>query len=174
MRSLPSGSSAAAAPLRAAIYDRAAAAARATAGEAERRAAEMIADAERQASAIADRAVEAGRTAAQADAAQRSARERRRAHELQLAARESLRRDLEARVLALAVELRTGQEYPRLMDALRGEVSTLLGPEATIEEHPDGGVVASLGARRVDLSLPSLARATLESMSGEVAELWTT
>ncbi len=48
----------------------------------------------------------------------------------------------------------------------------MLGPDASTEEHPDGGIVATSGTRRLDLSLPSLATATLASMTGEVSELW--
>jgi vacuolar-type H+-ATPase subunit E/Vma4 len=49
----------------------------------------------------------------------------------------------------------------------------LLGPEATVAESPEGGVIAEAGSRRLDLSLPVLAARTLESMTQEVRELWT-
>ncbi len=172
MRSLPPTAVDALTPLRTAIASRAVATARAREDEAARQGRTLWDEAQSEAAAITHRAVEAGTKAALSDAAQRSARERRRAHEVRLAGRESLRRDLERRVLDMTARLREDPEYPRMLEALRAEARAVLGDGAVIDEHPDGGVVASLGPRRLDLSLPSLATATLESMSGEVAELW--
>jgi len=48
----------------------------------------------------------------------------------------------------------------------------VLGAEATVTEHPAGGVVAQIGSRGLDLSLPALAARTLDEMSLEVSQLW--
>ncbi len=172
MRPLPARSLESLTPLSDEIRARAEASAQASHDDASRRSAALLADANREAESIARHAVDAGTAAARSDAAQRSARERRRAHELRLAGREAVRRDLEERVVARATALRTDPEYPRLLDALRSHARAVLGPEAATREHPDGGIVATSGTRRLDLSLPSLARATLESMTEEVSELW--
>ncbi|WP_062203665.1 hypothetical protein [Demequina salsinemoris] len=160
-------------PLRADILARARADSERLDAEAEQRAAAMVAEADREAAAIASRAIDAGVAAAEADAALRSARERRRAHELRLAGRESLHHDLEAAVLERASELKASADYPALLAALEARATALLGPEATVTEDPEGGIVAVHGARRLDLTLPALARATIESMAGEVSGLWT-
>ncbi|WP_084125572.1 hypothetical protein [Demequina sp. NBRC 110054] len=172
MKPLPPRSAEQLVPLRADILARARAAAEQVRAEADESAATMLADAEREAEGIVTRAAESGASTARSDAALRSARERRRAHELRLAGRESLRGDLESAVLARAAALRDSPDYPHMLEALRARAAALLGPEATLTEHPDGGIVATQGARRLDLTIPTLARATLESMAGEVSALW--
>ncbi|EKX65016.1 hypothetical protein STRIP9103_07529 [Streptomyces ipomoeae 91-03] len=41
-----------------------------------------------------------------------------------------------------------------------------------MSEHADGGVVARVPGRRVDLSLTALADRALDRMGGEVRSLW--
>ncbi|MDN4477520.1 hypothetical protein QQX10_08105 [Demequina sp. SYSU T00039] len=172
MRSLPTGSAPSLAPLRDRIHAQAEGVVRACERKSAEEAAITLAEARRDADAITERAVQAGEAAARSDAAQRSARRRRAAHELDLAGRESLRREIEDRVVARARMLRTYPAYPRLLASLRERAREMLGPDAAIEEHPDGGVVAASGTRRLDLTLPALARAALGSPSEEVSALW--
>ncbi|WP_062316673.1 hypothetical protein [Demequina maris] len=173
MSTLAPGADASLAPLRATIRARAEAAAREADAEAESRARRLLDDAHGEAEAIVRRAVEAGTAAARSDAALRSARARRTAHERELRGREDLRRRLEARVLERASALRNDPGYPGLRDALADRARAVLGPEAVVEAAPEGGIVATAGTRMLDLRLPVLARATLDSMSDEVAALWT-
>lgn len=48
----------------------------------------------------------------------------------------------------------------------------LLGAGAEVTEHADGGVVAQVPGRRVDLSLTALADRALDGMGAEVRSLW--
>ena len=59
-----------------------------------------------------------------------------------------------------------------LLDALRARVRAELGPDATVREHPDGGLVAEAPGRRLDLSLPALADDAVDALGGAAAALW--
>jgi hypothetical protein len=48
----------------------------------------------------------------------------------------------------------------------------LLGPEARITPHADGGVVAVVSGRRADLSLTALATRALDRAGAEAEFLW--
>lgn len=150
---------------------------------AEKQAAELREDARRQASALLDAAkAEAaeilataameGEAAARSEAALRSARARRQAHELVLAQRSSLRLELHRRVREAAAGLKSDPRYAKLVTRLTEQCGELLGPDATVSESPEGGVVAEAGSRRLDLSLPVLAEISLDSIPG-ARELWT-
>ena len=110
---------------------------------------------------------------ARSGAALRSARVRRQGHETVLARQNALRLELRRQVRESAAALRTDPRYPPLLTRLTEQSHALLGPDATVAESPDGGVVAEAGSRRLDLSLPTLATRTLESMTQEVRQLWT-
>ncbi|MDQ0210434.1 hypothetical protein BMF89_01470 [Arthrobacter sp. SRS-W-1-2016] len=150
---------------------------------AEKQAAELRDDARRQvkalveaataeAAAILAAAAQEGESAARSEAALRSARVRREAHELVLAQRNSLRLELHRRVREAAVGLTSDPRYAKLMARLTDQCLELLGRDAVVSESPEGGVVAEAGSRRLDLSLPVLAGMTLESDPGARA-LWT-
>ncbi|WP_312183094.1 hypothetical protein, partial [Arthrobacter sp.] len=102
----------------------------------------------------------------------RSARSRRRAGRIVLSREEELRGQLRSQVLAEAGQLRRDPRYPRLLDALRNQARTLLGPDARLEEAPSGGITGVLGSRSVDLSLPALAESALDRHAKEVRDLW--
>lgn len=149
---------------------------------AEKQAAEYRDDARRQATALLEAAraeaagilaaaAKEGEAAARSESALRSARARREAHELVLAQRRSLRLELHRRVREAAAGLTSDPRYAGLMAWLTEQCRELLGPEATVSESPDGGVVAEAGSRRLDLSLPVLAEITLDLMPEE-SELW--
>lgn len=141
--------------------------------EAARRQAEEIRGASRaEAEEIRRRAGTEGREAARTEALLQSARTRRQAGGTVLSREEDLRSRLRREVLAETARLRTDPRYPRLLDALREQALGLLGPGARVEEAPDGGITGSLGSRSVDLSLPALAEAALDSHAKEVRSLW--
>ena len=172
MSSLPRSAAAALEPIRAAIGQAAEERARQILDEAAREAEEIRSRARTEAQGITGRADADGRAAARTEAALRSARSRRRAGRLVLSREEELRGQLRSRVLAEAGQLRSDPRYPRLLDALREQARELLGPEARLEEAPDGGITGALGSRSVDLSLPALAEAALERHTKEVRDLW--
>ncbi|WP_048820688.1 hypothetical protein, partial [Streptomyces ipomoeae] len=99
-------------------------------------------------------------------------RARREARSRTLAARreayEGLRRDAAERVRAL----RRTDGYVSLRKRLEHRARVLLGSGAEVSEHADGGVVARVPGRRVDLSLTALADRALDRMGGEVRSLW--
>ncbi|AZQ39446.1 hypothetical protein EJ357_43445 [Streptomyces cyaneochromogenes] len=143
----------------------------------------LLARAEREAAALLDQArAEAGtilddaRRQGEADGAD-AARDRlvgarREARSRTLAARresyEELRREPAERVR----ELRRADDYPSLRERLEHRARVLLGPAAEVTGHADGGVVAQVPGRRIDLSLTALADRALDRMGGEVRSLW--
>jgi vacuolar-type H+-ATPase subunit E/Vma4 len=72
-----------------------------------------------------------------------------------------------------ATALAETAEYEALRARLADRAREQLGPQALLVESPDGGIVASAGNERVDLSLPALADRALERSGPEVAALWT-
>lgn len=173
MAGLPSRSAPALAPVRRSLLAAARKEAADLRSEAAARAPALVEAARFDADRILSAAAQDGAAAARSQAVLRSARARRQAHEIVLTRRNVLRRDLQRQVRESALELRTDPRYPRLLARLTERSHALLGPEATVAEAPEGGVVAELGSRRLDLSLPALAAVTLESMTQEVSELWT-
>ena len=124
-----------------------------------------------EAAAILAAATTEGEEAARSEAALRSARARRQAHELVLAQRDSLRREIHRRVREAAAGLTADPRYPGLRARLTEQCRQLLGPDARVSESPEGGVFAEAGPRRLDLSLPVLAEIVLDAMP-VVRELW--
>jgi cell division septum initiation protein DivIVA len=170
---LPDGSDAALAHVRTALQDAARESATRIAEDAAEQAAAMVAEAQREADRLRAAAAENGAAAARSEAALRSARVRRQAHEIVLARQSALRSELQRQVRNAATALRGDPRYPELVDRLGDQCRAVLGPETTVTESVDGGVVARSGTRRLDLSLPVLAVGTLESMAGDVSALWT-
>ena len=68
--------------------------------------------------------------------------------------------------------LRRTDDYAALRERLERLARALLGPDAEVTGHPEGGVVARAPGRRVDLSLPALADRALDRLGGEVRALW--
>ena len=59
-----------------------------------------------------------------------------------------------------------------LQTRLAERARSTLGADAVITESADGGSLAHLGSRRLDLSLPTLALGTLNAMAAELSTLW--
>ena len=173
MIGLPHASDEALAPVRAALHtaaERRADLLRQDAGE---QATALLTAARDEAAGIIAAAVSEGEASARVDADLRSARVRRRAHEIVLAQQSALRSELQQQVRAAAVNLRQDAGYPALLAVLTERCRAVLGAGATVSEDPAGGVVAQAGSRRLDLSLAALAARTLEEMSPQVNRLWT-
>lgn len=173
MTTLPARSAAALVPVREALLEDARARAEQLRRDARDQADAVLAVARHDADAIhADAAADGERTA-RSDAALRSARVRRQAHDSVLAARNAIRLELYRQVTESASALRTDPRYPELMARLTARSRAGLGPDAVVSPSPHGGVVARSGSRHLDLSLPTLATQALESMAREVRTLWT-
>ena len=172
MTGLPQGSDQMLAPVREALLTAANDRAGLLRQDAREQARTILADARDEAARITSAAVSEGEASARTDAALRSARVRRQAHEIVLAQQNALRRDLQQQVREAAVNLRKDASYPTLLAVLTERCRDVLGAEATVTEDAAGGVVAQIGSRSLDLSLPALAARTLDEMSLEVSQLW--
>jgi vacuolar-type H+-ATPase subunit E/Vma4 len=155
-------------PLRAALFRRAREAA-----------ADLRADAERQARAIVDAAEQQAaarlaqvRSEGEAVAAQLEAQERGRSHQaargVVLAAQRAVYDDVRSQTRDRVRELLADPErYQELAETLRRE----LGQDAAISEHPGGGVLAEApDGRRIDASVDVLVDRALSNLALE--QLW--
>ena len=102
---------------------------------------------------------------------QRIANTRADAHDAVLSARARTHDRLVEAAHAAAMNMRHDPRYPALLDHFEAVAREQLGDDAVIERDPlsRGGIVAELGSRRVDYSLPRLADRALEVLADEVA-----
>jgi vacuolar-type H+-ATPase subunit E/Vma4 len=173
MNTLPVGSDTALAPLREALVE----AARVRVDEIEH-AARVDAEAalkaaNRERGRIRDEAGAEGIREATAAAALVSARGRRAADERLLAQREAIRSELGDRVRVAVATLTTDSRYPDILEHLTARAQRILGPTAVVTVHEEGGVTAAAGTHTLDLTLSTLAAHKLDTMSTELASLWT-
>jgi vacuolar-type H+-ATPase subunit E/Vma4 len=145
---------------------------------------QMVADAEGEATRILKRAHDtARRVIEQARAAGESAAAAVVA-EQGTALRRGLRRELlttqdnayqQWRRLGRQAVLRLRDEpgHSQRRDMLRKTAYAVLGADARVSDAPDGGVVAELDHRRLDLSLSAIAERALDRIAPEVDGLWT-
>jgi vacuolar-type H+-ATPase subunit E/Vma4 len=136
---------------------------------------EVVAAAKTEADAEVERARHRAALSATAHADQILARVSNDAHRVELDTQEELRRELIDDVHTSARDIRRDPRYPALLDHLESLARSQLGAGAIIERdpHPDGGIVAVAGSRRVDYRLPVLANRALDTLADDVAELWT-
>ena len=134
---------------------------------------ELLADARRTADEILDTARADGEAEATAAVNVRLAQSRRDARRSMLTAQRELYDELRQRCRAAATALAEGPGYEELRAHLVERALAQLGSDATVTDCADGGVLASAGDRRLDLTLPTLAERALERSGAEVAELWT-
>jgi vacuolar-type H+-ATPase subunit E/Vma4 len=137
-----------------------------------REAAALLDQARAEARAILDEARRQGESDGADAARDLLVRARREARSRALAARresyDELRREAAERVR----ELRGTDGFASLRERLEHRARVLLGAGAEVSEHADGGVVARVPGRRVDLSLTTLADRALDRMGAEVRSLW--
>jgi hypothetical protein len=98
---------------------------------------------------------------------------RRRAQEIVLAAQRGLYEQLKDQSRAAALALQADPGYPEMMRTLTRRARGALGTGARITQSRQGGLVATSGSLRLDLTLPVLADRALEDLGGEVRRLWT-
>lgn len=146
-------------------------------------AADLVAAAEREAEETVERArqeADAARAEARAQGAADAesvlvwarTRSRREARGTVLAARQEAYQELRRRVRAQVTGLRDHPGYPALLHRLEAQAREALGPDARVEEAPEGGVLATSATRRFERTLPDLAEEALASLEAELAELW--
>jgi len=172
-RPLSAAADAALEPVRVALL----AAARAEAAEVARQAEVQSSRLREEARCAADRMIADARAAGEATAtaalAVRLARSRREARRSALSAQHGLYEELRRRCRQAAASIAGTAEYELLRRRLVDRAREQLGMEADVVDSPDGGILASVGSRRVDLSLPALADRALARSGPEVAALWT-
>jgi vacuolar-type H+-ATPase subunit E/Vma4 len=159
-------------PVRAELLRAARADAAARLTRAEQDAGAVLDEARARAAAILDEAREQGEADGTAAARAARTRARRTARSRELALRAELYQQLRARVTERVRNLRDAPDHPALRERLTTLARRLLGPEATVVDHPDGGVLGRSEGRRVDLSLGALAVRTLDRAGREVETLW--
>lgn len=149
--------------------------------EAERLLAEVDAETDAaiaRAQAEADAITADARAQGEADAAgvlvAERARARRQARAVVLAAQREAYEELRSRVRRELPLLRADPAYVAWTDRLRDELRAVLGPEAVVTEHPEGGVVGETPGRRVASTLTGLADRALDALGSDVERLWST
>ncbi|HEX6577766.1 MAG TPA: hypothetical protein VF082_05305 [Jiangellaceae bacterium] len=171
---LPAGAGAALDPVRAALLSQSRSDAGTVLAEARQHAEHERAAAGERAAQILQAGRDEGERQAGAAAASQLRRRRREARDTLLAAQRSLYDDLRRRCHEAATALREAPDYPVLLRHLTEHAGAILGPDASIHESGNGGVVAEAGSRRLDLSLPTLVDDELDRLGEEVRQLWTT
>ncbi|BFV55357.1 hypothetical protein KCMC57_up04610 [Kitasatospora sp. CMC57] len=138
--------------------------------EARRDADRTLAAATREAEAILGRARQDGAADGRAAARQDLTRARGVARNAELAVRGAAYAELRRRITARLREL--CEADPAYGERLAARARSLLGPDARVVDHPDGGVLATAPGRVVDLGLPAVADRSLERMGAEAEVLW--
>jgi vacuolar-type H+-ATPase subunit E/Vma4 len=162
------------APLRTALLSDAEANAESVAMDAAARAAREVSDAQAEVSALVDHARAEAETAARREAMRVVGRARSEGRALRLTAQRDVYDELRERTFASVQELRSEPVYSRLLDRLDGIARAQLGPSAAVEVDPPvvGGIRASSGPRRIDLTLPTLAERCLARLGTDLERLW--
>ncbi|MFH8475749.1 hypothetical protein [Streptomyces sp. NPDC018000] len=88
------------------------------------------------------------------------------------AARREAYEELHRQVTERFRALRYTADYPGVLDRLERRARQLLGPDATVAEHPDGGVIAHTAGRRSDFTLDALAARALDRLGADAEALW--
>jgi vacuolar-type H+-ATPase subunit E/Vma4 len=169
---VPAGQLAALAPVRAAMLRRAAGQADWILADARRQAEAIVGQARRDASDAVSRGRAAGRAQAAPMRAAELSRGGRQARSIVLSAQRDARDELTGRVRATVAGLRDEPGYGLLRERLTRLALLAAGPQATVAEHPAGGVVAQAPGVLVDCSLPRLADRAVAALGGQVARLW--
>jgi len=79
--------------------------------------------------------------------------------------------ELSARIRSAVRELRDDPGYGEIRERLAALALAAAGPEASITEHPDGGVLAEGPGISVDCSLPRLADLAVVALGPRIREL---
>lgn len=169
---LPAGSAAALAPVQSKLRAQAEADAQTRLDQARHQADQIRAEAQARAAGILADSRAEGEEQARAAVAARVVRRRREARDVVLSVRRELYDELRRASRDAARALCDDPDYPEILRRLTERAVAAMGPEASVQESPDGGVVAQAGSRRFDLSLPVLAEREVDRLGAEVERLW--
>jgi hypothetical protein len=159
------------APVRAALLSDASAEAGQLLARARNAADALVGQARRDAASKISQAREEGRTQAAPFARAELSRGRREARTIMLGAQLHARADLESRIRSAITGLKDEPGYGQLRGWLSELALQAAGPDATVSEHPVGGVVARAPGVLVDCSLPRLAQRAIEALGPRITEL---
>lgn len=132
-----------------------------------------IAEARHEADELVERARSEGAALADALIARKRAVVRRETGAIMLNAQRAVLEELDARVRAAVLDLRAAPDYPQLLEGLTGRARAQLGEEAVVTKDPHdlGGVIAEVGGRRLDYTLPALAARALDGFGDTIESL---
>ncbi|MFH8680755.1 hypothetical protein [Streptomyces lydicus] len=142
--------------------------------DARRDAAAVLAAAHAQAGALLREARRQGEAEGSRAAAAAVARARRTSRNDLLEAKARVRDALRRRVAEQVRQCRNEPTWAAARDRLVRRVRLALGADATVSEHPEGGVVGTAPGRTVDLSLDAMAARALDRAGAEIESLWET
>lgn len=140
--------------------------------DAQREADRIIAEASDTARTVAEKACAAGEAAGTRAAAAEMASLRRALRQEVLSAQDDAYRRWRQHAVEAVLRLREEPNFATWQGALRKTARVALGDDARVVEDPDGGVVAELGRRRLDLSLPAIAERALDQIAPQADGLW--
>jgi len=143
----------------------------------------MLAQADAEATAIAEDATararqirESAESLGEADAAAtlrtERTRARRRARQLLLRAQCDVYDELRRAALEKAATLRQEASYSRALERLTARARDVLGSDATVTEHPSGGVVAEANGRHLSFTVECLVDEAISSLGADLQGLW--
>ena len=161
-------------PVRAGLLDRAGSEAGRLLAEVDAETAAVIARAEAEADAIRAESRAQGEADAAGVLVAERARARRQARSVVLAAQREAYEELRSRVRRELPLLRADPAYAAWTDRVGDDLRAVLGPEAVVTEHPEGGVVGEAAGRRVASTLTGLAERALDALGSDVERLWST
>jgi hypothetical protein len=144
-------------PVRVAMLREATRDAAAAVASARETASAVIAQAQADADALVAQATAEGAAQAGPVAIAELSRGSQAARSVALGADLAIRQDVVRRMKAAVLALRDGPDYQQLLERLSVLAVSAAGPGAVVTEHPNGGIVATLGGVTVNCSLPRLA-----------------
>jgi vacuolar-type H+-ATPase subunit E/Vma4 len=141
---------------------------------ADRRVAELLAQAHAEAAALIARRRSDAEQLAELEQRDRLAEARAEARGTVLRAQRAVLHDVRAAAHAAARELAGDQRLSRLFERLAADArDRIAGPvPVQIVEDPDGGFVARAGSREVDYSLRAQVDRVVDAMASELETLW--
>ncbi|WP_424752146.1 hypothetical protein [Mycobacterium sp.] len=160
------------APVREELLARARADAERVLAEADADAAGTLAAARSEADSIRDAARAEGESDAAAVLSAKSARDRRQARAIVLAAQREAYDELRSQVVQALPAIRDDPGYGPWRDRVAEQARAVLGADAVVSEAPDGGVLAEANGRRARYTLEGLADRVIQTMGADVAGLW--
>jgi len=159
-------------PVRQALLDDARRDAAAMLAEADAEAAALADDTAAQARALRESARALGEADAEATVRAERAGARRRARALLLRAQRDVYDELRRRALQQAASVRDDAAYTHAVERLTTQARSVLGSEATVTEHPSGGVVAEAGSRRLSFTVEGLVDEAIGMVGDQLQGLW--